>query len=114
MCQSTWQTLGLELDWTIGDLVLVAFYYLLRIGEYTVKGMRNSTKQMVQFKLEDVNFFKKNRGGQLRCLPRSALDTLLLTADGAMLNLDNQKMGGKGSVFTRSVMGSRIVAQSGH
>jgi hypothetical protein len=38
----------------IGDLALIAFYYLLRIGEYTVKGKRNNTKQMVQFKLEDV------------------------------------------------------------
>ena len=28
----------------IGDLALVAFYYLLRIGEYTVKGRRKSNK----------------------------------------------------------------------
>ena len=56
---------GSELDKTIGDLVLVAFYYLLRIGEYTMKGTRNSSKQTVQFKLEDVTFFKKNAGGHL-------------------------------------------------
>ncbi len=43
----------------IGDLSLIAFYYLLRIGEYTVTGKRNNTKQTVQFKLEDVTFFKK-------------------------------------------------------
>jgi hypothetical protein len=35
----------------LGDLALIAFYYLLRIGEYTVKGKRNESKQMVQFKL---------------------------------------------------------------
>ncbi len=44
------------------DLTLVAFYYLLRVGEYTVKGSRNNTKQTVQFKYEDVSFIKKNTG----------------------------------------------------
>ena len=38
----------------IGDLALIAFYYLLRIGEYTIKSKRNNTKQTVQFKLKDV------------------------------------------------------------
>ena len=45
----------------VGDLSLIAFYYLLRIGEYTVKGKRNESKQTIQFKLEDVTFFKKNK-----------------------------------------------------
>jgi hypothetical protein len=43
----------------IGDLALIAFYYLLHIGKYMVKGKR--TKQTVQFKLEDVSFFKRKR-----------------------------------------------------
>jgi hypothetical protein len=47
------------------DLTMIAFYYLLRVGEYTVKGSRNSTKQTVQLKNEDVSFFKKNTKGQL-------------------------------------------------
>ncbi len=42
----------------IDDLALIAIYYLLRIGEYTIKSKRNNTKQTVQFKLEDVTFFK--------------------------------------------------------
>ena len=59
----------------LGDLVMVVFYYLLQIGEYTVKGTRNETKQTMQFKLEDVTFFKKNReGSKLHCLPRSKPD----------------------------------------
>jgi hypothetical protein len=41
------------------DLTMIAFYYLLRVGEYTVKGARNSKKQTVQFKYDDVSFFKK-------------------------------------------------------
>jgi hypothetical protein len=39
---------------------MIAFFYLLQVGEYTVKGSRNNTKQTVQFKYEDVTFFKKN------------------------------------------------------
>ncbi len=38
-----------EQEKSAADLILIAFYYLLRIGEYTVKGTRNSTKQTVQF-----------------------------------------------------------------
>ena len=37
----------------VGDYALITFYDLLRVGEYTVKGQRNDTKQMVQFKLEE-------------------------------------------------------------
>jgi len=49
-----------SLDQAIGDLTLIAFYYLLRIGEYTVKGAHNETKQTVRFKYKDITFFKKN------------------------------------------------------
>ena len=48
-----------ELDRAVGNLTLVAFYYLLWIGEYTIKDNRNETKQMVQFKREDITFFKR-------------------------------------------------------
>jgi hypothetical protein len=44
---------------------MIAFYYLLWVGGYTVKGSWNSTKQMVQFKYKDVSFFKKNTRGHL-------------------------------------------------
>jgi len=78
------------------DLTMNVFYYLLRVGEYTVKGSRNNTKQTVQFKYEDVTFFKKNNRGELRCLPRDAPAHLISYADGATLKLDNQKNGWKG------------------
>jgi hypothetical protein len=78
------------------DLSMIAFYYLLRIGEYTIKEKRNNTKQTVQFKLEDVSFYKKNSRGNLRYLPRDASDELIVMADGATLKLDNQKNGWKG------------------
>jgi hypothetical protein len=85
-----------ELERAVGDLSLIAFYYLLRIGEYMIKGKRNKTKQTVQFKYEDVTFFKKNAASNLRCLPRSAPAHLIATADGAIMKLDNQKNGWKG------------------
>jgi hypothetical protein len=77
----------------VGDLTLIAFYYLLRIGEYTVKGKQNKSKQTVQFKLEDVSFFKKNKWGNLVCLPKNAPYSLISCADSTTLKLDNQKMG---------------------
>ncbi len=53
----------------VGDLSLIAFYYLLRIGEYTVKRQCDQTKrarkQTVQFKMEDVTFFKTDKHGIL-------------------------------------------------
>ena len=44
---------------------MIAFYYLLRVGEYIVKGLRNNTKQTVQFKYKDITFFKKKNHGEL-------------------------------------------------
>jgi hypothetical protein len=41
-----------ELDRAIGDLTMIAFYYLLRIGEYTTKGTHNNSKQTEEFKWE--------------------------------------------------------------
>ncbi len=52
----------------VGDLTFIAFYYLLCIGEYMVKGESNKSNQKKQFKLSDVKFFYKNKYGQLRQL----------------------------------------------
>ena len=87
---------GTPLGQAVGDLTLIAFYYLLWVGEYTIKGTRNKSKRMVQFKLEDITFFHQNELGQLRCLPRDAPFEQLFTAEGATLKLDNQKNGWKG------------------
>ena len=48
-----------ELLKAVGDLKSIEFYYLLRLGEYTIKGSRKNTKQTVQFKLEGAMFFCK-------------------------------------------------------
>jgi hypothetical protein len=78
------------------ELTMIAFYYLLRVGEYTVKGSCNSTKQTVQFKYKDITFFRKHNRGKLHWLPRNAADSLIATNDGATSKLDNQKNDWKG------------------
>jgi hypothetical protein len=89
---------GLTHTQAIGDLVMIAFYYLLQIGEYTVKGKKNNTKtkQTAQFKLKDLKIFRKNKAGTLVCLPNNAPTSVIMTADSATLKLDNQKNGWKG------------------
>lgn len=78
-----------------GDWGLIAFYYLLRIGEYTVKGSKGYSKQTVNFRMKDVTFFKKNIHGRLEQIPRNDLQAIL-KADAATLKLENQKNGWKG------------------
>ena len=80
----------------IGDLALIAFCYLLRIREYMIKSKHSNTKRMLQFKLEDGCFFKRNKAGVLTCLPNNTPPGLIITANNANLKLDNQKNGWKG------------------
>jgi len=78
------------------DSMLYAFYFLLRIGEYTKKHSRNDTKQTRQFKIGDCTFFKRDKFGRLRQLSRRASFAQIMTADSVTLKLDNQKNGWKG------------------
>jgi hypothetical protein len=75
---------------------MIAFYYLLRIGKYTMKGARNNSKQTQEFKLGDITFFAKDKQGNLRCLPLDAPLEQIEAADGATMKLDNQKIEWKG------------------
>jgi hypothetical protein len=85
-----------ELDCAIGDFTMIAFYNLLRIGEYTTKGTCNNSKQTEEFKMGGITFFAKDKQGNLCCLPRDATEDLIAVADGATMKLDNQKNGWKG------------------
>ncbi len=53
-------------------------------------------KRTMQFKMEDIKFFKKDNNGSLQCLPRTAKLAYIMSADGATLKLDNQKNNWKG------------------
>ena len=94
-----------ERDRAAADLIIIAFYYLLRVGEYTVKGNCNNTKQTVQFRMQDVTFFGHNQQGALRQLPRTASTHEIMTAHSATLKLDNQKNGWKGVCIHQEVNG---------
>jgi hypothetical protein len=92
------QGMGPEADQKVmatGDWCLIAFYFLLRIGEYTVKGKRNNTKQTVNFRVKDVTFFKKDIFGRLSQIARDDLESIM-EADAVTLKLENQKNGRKG------------------
>ena len=73
----------------MGDLDLIAMYYILRVGEYAVKKHKNETKQTEQFKMKDVTFFNLDKRKRLRRLNKSARDELIMTADGFTLKIGN-------------------------
>ena len=81
----------------VADCALMAFTYLLRVGEYTRKGVRQNTKQTTEFEVQDVTFFRRDPvTQQLRVLPAgTATDEELLEAHGVSLRLRNQKNGWK-------------------
>jgi len=74
----------------VGDLTLIAFYYLLRSGEYTKprKVLRNGkmvhATRTRQFQIKDIGFWKN---GQI--LPRNSPLALLLAADSFALKISN-------------------------
>ena len=94
-----------EHDRATADLILIAFYYLLRVGEYTMKSARNNSKQTVQFEMQHITFFARDSFGRLRQLPRSATDHDILAAESATLRLENQKNGWKGVCIHQEVNG---------
>jgi len=72
---------------SVGYFVLIAFYYLLRVGGYTQKHKRAKTRT-IQFRLLDVVFKKGDT-----IIPRDATLENLLEATGVTLRLSNQKNG---------------------
>ena len=85
----------------VGDLCIIAFYFLLRVGEYTAPRfvrLRNGTLKRAtrtrQFQVQDVGFWKDGR-----ILPRASPLAVLLTADAATLKITNQKNGKMGETI---------------
>ena len=92
--------------------LIIALYYLLCIGKYTSKGSQNKLKQTVQFKFEDITFFKTYLTRALCCLPCNASDALIALADGAT-KVNTKKTDGREYVFTRKPIGICLLARSG-
>ena len=97
----TAQVINTPLALAVGDLTIIAFFFLLRIGEYTrppidlrTKQPKSNSKRTVQFRLGDIGFFKNGK-----ILPRKSKLSILLTADEVTLKITDQKNGTMGQVI---------------
>jgi hypothetical protein len=72
------------------DLTIIAFYFLLRVGEYTKPSGRRPTRT-TQFRLKDATFWRLQDDGTNVRLPFDSPDEDLLLAKAVTLTLDNQK-----------------------
>ena len=97
VCSQGYEKFASVRDNAAGDLTLIAFYYLLRAGEYTVKASREESKQTVQFRLKDVAFFHVDATGQVRQIDPRAPAAAFQGAMAATLRISQQKNGFKGS-----------------
>ena len=93
---------ALDMVKAVGDLALIAFYFLLRVGEYTVRGCagRRSavvdySKQTEQFRVRDARFFARSVEGTQRQISPHAPDEAIMSAASATMRLGNQKNGWK-------------------
>ena len=79
---------GTEKQKAVADIAIIAFYYLLRVGEYTHTPA--STKKLTQaFRLQDVTLWE-NQTILDHNLPLTAL---LIRCTAATLRISNQKNG---------------------
>lgn len=87
----------------VADLATIAFFYLLRVGEYTMPSSARKTRT-VQFRVQDVTFYKDGF-----VIPTTAPLHSLLGADGVALCISNQKNGTRGeTIFHHALRGHRI------
>ncbi len=71
----------------VGHLIVMAYFFLLRVGEYTPS---SEPRQTVPLRRKDVKLWKNGR----ELSPASSLE-VLLTADAVTICLENQKNGFK-------------------
>ncbi len=78
----------------MGDLICIAYYFLLRVGEYTTTTKRKKQTRTRQFCRRDVVFFVQDATtDHLVMLPADATDDEILHAEAATLQISNQKNG---------------------
>ncbi len=86
----------------VADLVTIAFFYLLRVGEYTSPSSPRD-KQTIPLRLCDVKLWRR---GTL--LPHTASLATLLSTDSATICIANTKNGTKGAVVHHEAFGGPI------
>jgi hypothetical protein len=82
------------------DLINIAFYYLLRVGEYTKP--RNSRTNTIPIRVADITF----RRSDGTIIPNNSPLTTLLTATEATIRMPNQKNGVKGQCIHQECTGT--------
>lgn len=96
------------------DLALIAFYYLLRVGEYTkpkyttVNGRRKRTTRTKQFSIGNIGFFKGDTLMKVVDDDGKLLMSLgeMLEATSATLKITNQKNGRMGETIHHECTGN--------
>jgi hypothetical protein len=84
----TFSRSGTEKQKAVGNMALIAFYYLLRVGEYTSSGTATTTLTQA-LRLQDITLWD-NTTILDHSLP---FDTLLCRCTAATLRISNQKNG---------------------
>lgn len=79
---------GRPRDRVTSYLVVLAYFYLLRVGEYTPEDNRTRDKQTIPLRKCDVQILRNGRP-----LDRNAPLETLLSGDGVTICLENQKNG---------------------
>ena len=108
-CFSSTRNSSSPLTRAAGELSLVAFYYLLRVGEYTKprfvtrNGVRVRASRTQQFTVGNVGFFKNGR-----IIPRSSPLDVLLSCDSATLKITNQKNGRMGETIHQEAVKDKL------
>jgi hypothetical protein len=87
------------LEQAISDFVTIAFYFLLRVGEYTCPASTKKTRT-IQFRRNDVTFWRELPTGQTYRLSSDAPLESLLAATSVTLRLSNQKNGVRDATLT--------------
>jgi hypothetical protein len=85
----------------LGDLICIAFYFLLRVGEYTYKPPKERTRTQ-RFRVKDIIF----RNAYQSIIPNDAPLAQLLTATHATLRISNQKNGKRGQCISHHCTGT--------
>jgi hypothetical protein len=84
------------------DLVIIAFFYLLRVGEYTMPA-KPRPKRTIALRKCDVRLWRRGK-----VLLHSASPSTLLTADSATICIAHTKNGTKGAVVHHEACGGPI------
>jgi hypothetical protein len=89
----------------MSDLVVIAYFFLLRVGEYTLTTLhRGQHKRTVPLRKGDITFWH-----QTRVIPMDSPLECLLQADGATINLANQKNRVKDAKVSHTPLGDPTI-----